>query len=281
MLIRDSLAHVNAYLAERINGIEVIQLFNHETETHAEFCRRNGVFRDASIRSNIYDALMYAFVDGTGRVCIALMLWYGSSSVTSGTVTAGLLVAFIDYLDRLFRPLQQFSGKIAIIQRALAALNKIFRLLEESDQIEDSGIELEDVQGTIQFRNVSFSYNQEPSPDILRGVDLDINPGEVVKYVLKACGQTWRRFTRTYTFFPSPFGSTWEWGTLLSIPTAYRQQPTWYRLQTSSMPFRRPGSIPFETEAPTYPVVKDSYSRSPEPWLTTQWWSFSTRPLPL
>ncbi len=69
-------------------------------------------FRDATIRSNIYDALMYAVVDGIGTICIALMLWFAISPWASSALTIGLLVAFIEYLQRLFRPLQEFSGKI-------------------------------------------------------------------------------------------------------------------------------------------------------------------------
>jgi ATP-binding cassette subfamily B protein len=142
---------------------------------------------------------MFAVVDSTGRICIALLLWYGSSEMLSGTVTAGLLVAFIDYLDRLFRPLQQFSGKVAVIQRATAALEKIFTLLDDGTRIEDVGVEPGSVEGRIQLRNVRFAY--EPGQDVLHGIDLEVAPGEVVALVgHTGCGKTTisRLLTRAY-----------------------------------------------------------------------------------
>jgi ATP-binding cassette subfamily B protein len=199
LLVREQLAQVNAFLAERLAGVEVVQLFSHEEASLAEFKRRNRAYRDTSIRSNTWDALMFAVVDSTGRICIALLLWYGSSEVLSGTVTAGLLVAFIDYLDRLFRPLQQFSGKVAVIQRATAALEKIFALLDDGTRIEDSGVEPARVEGRIQLRNVRFAY--EPGQDVLHGIDLDLAPGEVVALVgHTGCGKTTisRLLTRAY-----------------------------------------------------------------------------------
>ncbi|MEC7241969.1 MAG: ABC transporter ATP-binding protein [Myxococcota bacterium] len=182
-IIRDSLAHVNAYLAERLGGIELIQLFSNESHTQAEFEKRNKVYRDATIRSNVYDALMYAFVDGMGTVCIAVMLFYASSDVFNATVSAGLLAAFIDYLERLFRPLREFSGKIAIIQRATVAIEKIFGLLDGAEKIAPGRHDFKPTDGRIQIRDLEFSYAVDDSTDVLKGIDLDIAPGEVVAIV--------------------------------------------------------------------------------------------------
>jgi len=182
-IIRDSLAHVNAYLAERLGGVELIQLFGNESHTQKEFERRNRVYRNATIRSNIYDALMYAVVDGMGSVCIALMLFYASNDWFAASVSAGTLAAFIDYLERLFRPLREFSGKIAIIQRATVAVEKIFSLLDGAEIIEPGDSDLDHQRGHIQIRDLRFAYHNDVDDDVLKGIDLEIQPGEVVAIV--------------------------------------------------------------------------------------------------
>lgn len=188
--IRSSLSAVNAYLNEQVNGMEVVQLFNHQGGSHRGFVERNTVYKDATIRSNIFDALMYAAVDGIGSICIALMLWYATGRAEAG-ITAGLMVAFIDYLNRLFRPLREFSGKIAIIQRAGAALQKVTGLLDTDESIASGPKVLDQVKGEVVFEDVRFGYRPEPEYEVLKGVSLTVSPGEVVAIVgSTGCGKT-------------------------------------------------------------------------------------------
>lgn len=188
--IRTSLSTVNAYLNEQVNGMEVVQLFNHQKGSHDGFIERNTVYKDATIRSNVYDALMYAAVDGIGSICIALMLWYATGRAEVG-ITAGLMVAFIDYLNRLFRPLREFSGKIAIIQRAGAALQKVTGLLDTDESIDSGTKTLVQVKGEVVFEDVRFGYRPEPEYEVLKGVSLKVSPGEVVAIVgSTGCGKT-------------------------------------------------------------------------------------------
>jgi len=199
-VIRESIAAVNAFLAERLSGVEIVQLFNHRRPTLARFDVLNLRFRDAAITANFWDAFMYAVVDGVGSVTLALMLWYATGDWLSGVVTAGLLAAFIDYLDRLFRPLREFSGKMATIQRAAAALEKIFGLLDHDEQITEGDAAAASARGAgaVVFEDVHFSYGDE---DVIRGVSLQVEPGQVVALVgPTGCGKTTltRLLTRTY-----------------------------------------------------------------------------------
>lgn len=188
--VREALAAVNAYLAERVDGVEVVQLYSDEDRSAREFDGLNRTFRDATTKSNVYDSFMYALVDGAASIGVAVMLWYGAGVAASWglqlpgseAVSAGLLVAFLEYLDRLFRPLRELSGRIAILQRGAAALEKILALLDEDEVIRDEGEPVTRLQGNIRLQDVHFRYRPE-AEDVLRGIDLEIRAGEVVAVV--------------------------------------------------------------------------------------------------
>ena len=188
--IREALASVNAFLAERVDGVEVVQLFGNEEESARLFDLRNDRFRRATTRSNVYDSLMYALVDGAASICVAVMLFYGAGLASKiglplspvEPLSAGLLVAFIEYLDRLFRPLRELSARIAVLQRGAAALEKILGLLDVSETLVDEGGDLGEATGKVELTDVHFRYRPE-APDVLVGIDLEVNPGEVVAIV--------------------------------------------------------------------------------------------------
>lgn len=191
---REAIANVNAYLAERIDGVEVVQLYRNEAMSAGQFDERNDRFRRATTTANVYESLMFSVVDGATSIFIALMLFYGAGSVASllgrvgvevtwgQAVSAGMLIAFIDLLDRLFRPLRDLSGKIAIIQRATAALQKIFGLWVDARPITPGTVDPRPVGGHLVLRDVHFRY-REDAPDVLRGVDLEVRPGQVLAIV--------------------------------------------------------------------------------------------------
>jgi ATP-binding cassette subfamily B protein len=188
--VREALAEVNAFVAERVDGVEVVQLFGNEALSEELFDVRNDRFRRATTRSNVYDSFMYAMVDGAASICVAVILWYGSGLVSKmglpvtvvEPISAGLLVAFIEYLDRLFRPLRELSSRISVLQRGAAAVEKILELLDVEETVDDTGEPIPEVAGEIVLQGVSFRY-REDAPDVLHDVDLEVRPGEVVAVV--------------------------------------------------------------------------------------------------
>jgi len=188
--VREALASVNAFLAERVDGVEVVQLFGNEKHSEELFDVRNDRFRRATTRSNVYDSFMYALVDGAASICVAAMLWYGSGLASrmglpvplTEPLSAGLLVAFIEYLDRLFRPLRELSSRVAVLQRGAAALEKILALLDVDESVSTDGEAKPEVEGEIVMRNVCFRYRPD-TEDVLCGIDLEVKPGEVVAVV--------------------------------------------------------------------------------------------------
>ena len=188
--VRDALAGLNAFLAERIDGVEVIQLFSHEQAAERKFDQHNDRFRRATSRSNVYDSFMFAVVDGAAAICVAVMLWYGSGLaaemgaplVRSTPISVGLLVAFIEYLDRLFRPLRELSSRISELQRGITAVERILGLLDVDETIPVGGAPLPEIRGHLVLRDVWFRYRPE-ADDVLRGVDLEVKPREVVAIV--------------------------------------------------------------------------------------------------
>ena len=181
-IIRRSLSQLNGYLAENLVGVKVVQLFGREDKSVTEFKDLNYRFLDAYRRSNWYDASLYAIMDGISSVCVALMLWYGGLRHLDGALTVGLLIAFIEYITRIFVPIRELSGKVATLQRAVAALERIFGLLDTHAEIR-GGERIEGpVEGSIRFDHVTFRY-EGTEREVLRDVSFTMRPRQVTALV--------------------------------------------------------------------------------------------------
>lgn len=180
--VRNTLSELNAYTAEQFAGLEVVQLYGDEARSTAGFDRRLGAYRDATVASNVWDALMFAVVDGVGAIGTALVLAFAAWAVGGpDPVTVGLLAAFVDYVGRLFNPIRELSGKLAILQRAGAALEKLVELMDTDERVADGDQDLPAAPGAVVLDGVGFGYR--PDSPVLHGVSLTIAPGEVVALV--------------------------------------------------------------------------------------------------
>jgi ATP-binding cassette subfamily B protein len=179
--VRNALSDLTAFTSERLTGVQVVQLHADEERAIQQFDERLAAYRRATVWSNVWDGVMYALVDGVSAVCMALMLWYGTGAWMHATVTAGLLAAFIDYIGKLFTPIREFSGKVAVLQRAGTSLDQIFGLLGHDERVAPGTVPLTGSPGSIRVEGMSYAY--PGGPDVLKDVSFEINPGEVVAIV--------------------------------------------------------------------------------------------------
>ena len=187
--IRTAIARINAFLQEYISGMSVVQLFNREGKAIEEFEKRNRdnmlAWRDAILAY----ALFYPAVEFLSFATIALIYWSGGNRILSGTLSLGVLTAFTMFAQRFFRPIQDLSEKFNILQSAMAASERIFKLLDEPVLVESdpNAIPLDHPRGEIEFRNVWFSYRNTPEPGdedwVLRDVSFRVEPGQTFAIV--------------------------------------------------------------------------------------------------
>lgn len=181
-MVRARIAAINAFLQEHITGMPVVQLFNRQEEEGRRFDTLNTKHRDANIESIFYYSVFYPLVEIVQSVGIALIVWYGGGSVLEGTLTVGALIAFFQYAQRFYEPISDLSEKYNILQAAMAASERIFKLLDTEAKIVDRGT-IKDVGEVeeIEFRDVWFAYNDEDW--VLRGVSFRVARGERVALV--------------------------------------------------------------------------------------------------
>ena len=181
--VRNCIARINAFLQENITGMSVVQLFVQEERKYNEFEERNRDHLNANLKSIFYYALFYPFVSFIGSLAVGLIIWYGGGQMIQNTLTLGVLVAFIQFSDRFFKPISDLSEKFNILLNAMVSSERIFRLLDTQPEIQPPShpIASSSIQGRVEFRNVSFHYN-EGTP-VLRNVSFTIEAGEKVAIV--------------------------------------------------------------------------------------------------
>lgn len=181
--IRVAIAKINAYLQEHIAGIAVLQLFNREKRSREEFEKINRAHMEAFKDSITAYGWFYPVVEFLGMTALALLLAYGGFQIRSGALTLGVLVAFFQYGMRFFRPIQDLSEKYNILQSAMAASERVFKLLDTRPAVISSPDPLPLPAGplSIEFDHVWFAYEGENW--VLKDVSFRIEPGETIAIV--------------------------------------------------------------------------------------------------
>jgi ABC-type multidrug transport system fused ATPase/permease subunit len=182
-LTREKIAQVTAYLQETLSGVRVVRAFGQEHRHRSRFAELNDEYREANMRTVYLNAAYFPSVELLTAVATAAILLYGGNQVLDGEATIGVLASFVFYLQSFFDPIQSLSQLYTTYQAGVAALDKIFELLDEEPDIVDrpDAIELPRVRGEISFDDVTFSYGDgEPA---LSGVSLTVPPGQTVALV--------------------------------------------------------------------------------------------------
>ncbi len=181
--IRAKISALNAFVSEHVSGMKIVQIFAVENKMLNKFKQRS-----EELRKRLMDHIkLFAVYAPTNYMlnitALVLLLWFGGKMYMSGEITIGVIVMFQRYIGKFFEPIQEFAEQLNIIQSASASAERIFDLLDEKPEIVDSpnAIELKDVKGEIEFKNVWFAYKDEEW--ILKDVSFKVKPGQNIAFV--------------------------------------------------------------------------------------------------
>ena len=180
--IRTKLASINSFLQESISGVSLIQLFRREEDCRKRFYKANSEYRQKTIYQIKIFGIFLPFIEVISTVAIALIIWHGGAQVIDGTMTIGVLAAFLSYMRLFFKPVREISQKYSIVQSALASAERIFELLDKKSTFaRKETIVLDRLTGAISFADVDFSYGGTET--VLEKFTLTIKQGESVAIV--------------------------------------------------------------------------------------------------
>lgn len=181
--VRAMVARLNGFLNENVTGMRLVQLFAREKDHMAEFEDLNRRHRNAEIASVHYESAFSSMTELLGSVTLAAIVWAGGWRLLGDGITFGVLVAFIEYARRFFRPIQELSQRYAVMQSAMASAERIFQILDTDDTIPrpEQPAALDRPRGEIRFENVRFAYRA--GERVIHDLNLEIRPGERIGVV--------------------------------------------------------------------------------------------------
>ena len=181
--VKSLIGRINGFLAESISGMKLIQIFRGEKEKRAEFYKLNADYFESTLFQVRLNSILKPAADVFQNVTIALLIWYSMSKISSHHLEIGVLYAFTSYVKQFFNPISDLADSYTTIQSALISAERIFELLDEAHTLEDldAGIDLENIKGDIEFKNVWFAYDADNY--VLKDISFKIKAGETIAFV--------------------------------------------------------------------------------------------------
>jgi len=180
--VRLWVSNLNTFLQEHITGMNLIQYFAREDQEMKKFRSINAEHRNAHIRANWYFSIFFPVLEIIVAVAIGLLVWYGSKQILANVISAGVVVAFIMYINMIFRPIRELIDKFNTLQMGMVSAERIFEVLDTDEFTPNQGdYKPENIQGEIEFKNVWFAYNDENW--VLKDVSFHVKPGESLALV--------------------------------------------------------------------------------------------------
>jgi ATP-binding cassette subfamily B protein len=178
--IRKSLAELNAYLGELLSGMKVVKAFTEEKRAYKKLLERNKKYKKANLESVLVYAIFYPTVTILQSLASAVIIWYGGYRILHISMSPGVLIAFLMYVHRIYRPINDLAQKYNILQSAVASSTRIFSVLDSDDRIKNEG-KLNRITGNkLEFKNVTFSYSKEV---VLNDLTFNLKKGEKIAFV--------------------------------------------------------------------------------------------------
>ncbi|MGL6057798.1 MAG: ABC transporter ATP-binding protein [Culicoidibacterales bacterium] len=177
------LSELNGYIDEKISGQKVIISYVLEEETIEGFLKQNEVLKKTSIKGQIYSGVLFPMIQGISLLNTAIIIFVGSNLAIEGTITIGLLVAFVQYSQRFFQPLSQIASQYNILQLALTGANRVSRVFEQQSDVVNSpnAQPIEQIVGAVEMEHVSFGYDS--GQVVLKDISMQVKKGQMVALV--------------------------------------------------------------------------------------------------
>lgn len=184
--VRNAVSKLNTYVQEHITGMLVVQIFGREQSEHEKFKQINKEHRDANIRSVWYYSVFFPVVEILSATSVGLLIWWGANGALNGQYTIGIIISFIMYINLLFRPIRMMADRFNTLQMGMVCSDRVFALLDTESSASNLGTLIPtELRGEIEFRNVWFSYKENPSDEdwILRDVSFYLSQGQTLALV--------------------------------------------------------------------------------------------------
>jgi ATP-binding cassette subfamily B multidrug efflux pump len=180
--VRLWVSNLNTYLQEHISGMAVIQYFAREEQEMKKFEAINKEHRNAHVRANWYFSIFFPVLEIIIAIATGLLVWYGSKQVLADVISPGVVVAFLMYINMIFRPIRELIDKFNTLQMGMVSAERIFDVLDTDEFTPNSGTHKPaHIRGEIEFKNVWFAYNDEKW--VLKDVSFKVQPGETLALV--------------------------------------------------------------------------------------------------
>lgn len=182
--VRNQVANLNTFVQERITGMKIVQLFNHEKIEAQKFEEINKKHNKAWLKNILYNSIFFPIADIISNITLGLVVYFGALWIINGdaSTSIGDLISFNMYIGMLYIPLRQIADKFNVMQMGIVASERVFEILETNSQIQDTGtIIASRIKGNITLQKIRFSY--VPNEEVLKGVNLNINSGQTIAIV--------------------------------------------------------------------------------------------------